>query len=125
VKGIAIYIEGGGMSAESKAAIRQGMGEFLISLRESARAKNWHWKIVCCGGRVEARDAFLNARAKETDTHAILLVDAEAPVTTSPKQHLAARDGWPLPGVADDEIHLASVDTSKPAICGQSKPAIN
>ena len=106
MKGLAVYMEGGGETAEAKAAIRQGMGEFLNFLRESARRKRWHWKVVPCGSRVQARDAFLNARNQEPDTHAILLVDAEAVVTTGPKQHLATRDDWHLPGVPEPDIHL-------------------
>lgn len=104
--GIAIYLEGGGDAAEAKAAIRQGMGQFMIALRDAARRKRWHWKVVACGSRLAAKDAFLNARNTEPDTHAILLVDAEAVVTTSAKIHLTARDGWGLPGVPEADIHL-------------------
>lgn len=106
MKGLAVYMEGGGQTAEAKAAIRQGMGEFLRMMRESARRKRWHWKVVPCGSRLEAKDAFLNARNQEPDIHAILLVDAEAVVTSSPTQHLATRDGWHLPGVPDPDVHL-------------------
>ena len=107
MKGLAVYMEGGGQTAESKAAIRQGMGEFLGMLRESARRKRWHWKVVPCGSGVQARVDFLNARNQEPDTHAILLVDAEVVVTSSPKQHLATREnGWHLPDVPEPGIHL-------------------
>lgn len=106
MSGLAVYMEGGGETAEAKAAIRQGMAEFLCVMRESARRKRWHWKVVPCGSRLHAKEAFLNARNKEPDTHAVLLVDAEVVVTNSPKQHLATHDGWHLTGVPDADIHL-------------------
>ena len=106
MSGTAVYMEGGGETPEAKAAIRQGMGEFLHSVRESARRKHWRWKVVPCGGRVQTRDAFLNARNQDPGTHAILLVDAETAVNRSPKQHLLARDGWRLDDVPDSDIHL-------------------
>jgi hypothetical protein len=99
-------MEGGGQTAEAKAAIRQGMGEFLRSLRESARRKGWHWKVVACGSRTQARDAFLNARTQEPTVQAILLVDAETAVTGASRQHLATHDRWPLAGVPDLDVHL-------------------
>lgn len=82
------------------------MNAFLLSLRESARLKRWHWKVVPCGGRDQARDAFLNARATEPHLHAILLVDSETAVASLPRQHLATRDGWPLPGIPQTSVHL-------------------
>ena len=59
MKGVSLYMEGGGDAAETKATIRQGMSEFLSDLRESARRKKWRWKIVACGSRDAAKDAFL------------------------------------------------------------------
>jgi hypothetical protein len=108
VTGIAVYMEGGGQTgepgtAESKAAVRQGMGEFLRDLRERARKKRWHWKIVPCGDRTTTKDAFLNARVQEPGTIALLLVDSETPVTTLPKSHLKE---WDLTGVAEDHVHM-------------------
>ena len=106
MSGISVYVEGGGETAETKAEIRNGMNTFLSSLRESARLKRWHWKVVPCGGRVQARDAFLNARAMEPHLHAILLVDSETVVVGLPRQHLTTRDGWPLTGIPETRVHL-------------------
>jgi len=104
-------MEGGGQTgepntADAKAAVRQGMGEFLRSLRDRARTKRWHWKIVACGDRASTKSAFLNARAQEPDTFAILLVDAEAAVKSPPRAHLKARDNWDLGGVPEEHVHL-------------------
>jgi hypothetical protein len=43
---IAVYMEGGGDSADAKALLRQGISEFLRSLREAARQKRLHWRVV-------------------------------------------------------------------------------
>ena len=109
--GVAVYMEGGGQrgepnTAEAKAAIRQGMGEFFTMLRDRARRKGWRWKIVPCGDRTTTKNAFLHARAQEPDMCALLLVDSEWPVTQSPKQHLKDRDGWDLAAAPDDHVHL-------------------
>jgi hypothetical protein len=111
VTGIAVYMEGGGQTgepgtAESKAAVRQGMGEFLRDLRERARKKRWHWKIVPCGDRTTTKNAFLNARVQEPDTIALLLVDSETAVTAQPRAHLEERDKWDLTAVPEDRVHL-------------------
>jgi hypothetical protein len=82
------------------------MGEFLRTLRDRARAKRWHWKIVACGDRGAAKAAFLNARTQDPGTYAVLLVDSEASVSGLPKAHLKNRDGWDLPGVPEDHVHL-------------------
>ena len=99
-------MEGGGQTAHAKAEIRLGMSEFLVDLREMARQKKWRWKIVACGSRIEARDAFLHARQTARETYAVLLVDAEAAVSESPREHLTLRDRWRLEGIDEGAIHL-------------------
>jgi Domain of unknown function (DUF4276) len=111
VNGIAVYLEGGGQTGEpgtagAKAAVRQGMGEFLRDLRDRARRKRWRWKIVACGDRVSTKNAFLNARAQHPETYAVLLVDSETPVDVLPKAHLEQRDRWNLTGVPEDHVQL-------------------
>lgn len=111
MSGIAVYMEGGGQTgepdtADAKAAVRQGMGEFLRDLRDGARKKRWRWKIVACGDRASTKNAFLNARSQDPDTFAILLVDAEVAVTSAPKAHLKGRDNWDLVGVPEEHVHL-------------------
>ena len=100
-------MEGGGQSRDSKAALRQGMDEFLAEIKDTFRVQNRHWRLVCCGGRDEAFRGFRNACAYGDGGIVVLLVDAEGPVTThSPVNHLTARDGWDLDGVDEDMIHL-------------------
>lgn len=106
MRAIAIYVEGGGDSAAGKAAIRNGFDRLLAALKDQARRRRWRWKLVACGGRGQTKDAFLNARVANPDTHTLLLVDSEAPVTAPPTRHLNDRDGWDLSGVPDDDVHL-------------------
>jgi hypothetical protein len=106
VRGIAIYLEGGGDSTEGKARLRQGMGEFLSALREEARARRLRWKIVACGSRGATHDAFLHAGRTELDTFCVLLVDSEEQVAAAPIAHLKARDGWALAGIHEHQVHL-------------------
>ena len=106
MSGVAIYMEGGGDSKSAKAAIRQGMDALLRPLKEAARAKPLHWKLVPCGGRNEAFRRFRDAVSNGDDAIVVLLVDAEGPVDRAPHLHLQSRDGWDM-GLADeDTIHL-------------------
>ena len=63
-------------------------------------------RIVACGSRNDAFDDFKTAVA--TGQSALLLVDAEGPVTASgPWQHLKDRDNWARPEAAtEDHCHL-------------------
>ena len=104
---IAIYMEGGGQGRDSKAALRQGMDNFLVEIKSTFRANSRRWKLVCCGGRNEAFKGFRHACDNGDDGIVVLLVDAEGPVSTpSPAAHLVARDGWDIDGIDDDTIHL-------------------
>jgi hypothetical protein len=106
MKGVAIYMEGGGNSRDTKAALRQGMDAFLAMLKDAARARSWHWKLVCCGGRQETFDAFIRSLVADEMSVTALLVDAEGPVTSLPRAHLGARDGWDCRCVGDEAVHL-------------------
>ena len=106
MSGVAIYMEGGGDTAETKAALRQGMGEFLKELRDQARSKNWRWNLVPCGSRDEAKKQFMNARQLRPEMHAFLLVDAEASLSKSALKHVVERDQWNLNGVVEGDVHL-------------------
>lgn len=103
--GIAIYMEGGGDSAANKSAIRVGMSEFLSDIRESARSKRSRWKVVACGGRDAAHDAFTQAQENSPEFFNVLLVDSEEQVSGEAVAHLRARDGWALE-VDADRVHL-------------------
>ena len=101
-----LYVEGGGDHNKAlRTACREGFRKLLERVGLSGRMP----RIVACGTRRAAYDDF--CMAKETSTSlAVLLVDAEAPVTDkSPWAHVKARqgDGWDKPGTAtDDHLHL-------------------
>ena len=86
------------------------MDAFLAEIKEAVRANRWTWKLVPCGGRRSAHDAFQNARDRAEDGETIvLLVDSEEAVAAeSPIEHLRTRqdDGWDLAGATDDQVHL-------------------
>ena len=103
---IGIYMEGGGESHDTKAALRQGMDEFLGPIKQAARNKYWRWKLVPCGSRNDAFKGFKNAVRNGVAGIIVLLVDAEGSVETSAREHLKSRDGWELGFAADDKVHL-------------------
>jgi len=103
--GVAIYMEGGGDSTASKAAIRQGMGEFLRGIRDRVRERRLTWKLVACGSRTSAHAAYTHAVQTQPQAFNILLVDSEGPMKGTPRDHLKARDGWNLDG-DEDAYHL-------------------
>ena len=106
MSGVAIYMEGGGTGRDTKNALRQGMDAFLSSLKDAAREKSWHWKLVCCGGRDEAFRAFRKADRTGNYKIVVLLVDAEGPIKGLPDAHLNVRDEWDLKEVENDLVHL-------------------
>ena len=103
---VTIYVEGGGNNTTTKAALRNGMNQFLGSLKEAARTRSWKWKLVFCGARNDAYDKFNTARRNDDPGIVMLLVDSEGPVDASPRDHLARKDRWDLDGVEEDRIHL-------------------
>jgi len=106
VSEVRIYVEGGGDGKDTKALLRQGFHGFLRELILDARRKRIGWRIVACGSRNDTFKNFLTAVKTHTEAFNILLVDAEGPVSRSPKLHLIARDGWQLPDVDDVCFHL-------------------
>lgn len=103
---VAIIMEGGGGRASGRAAIRQGMDQFLAPAKQLAREKAMRWKLTPWGSRNEAYRRFRAAvRDQEADV-VILLVDSEGPVHAPPKHHLTDRDGWNLDFAKDDTVHL-------------------
>ena len=82
------------------------MDTLLRPLKQAARNKSMHWRLVCCGPRGEAFREFRRA-ARDTDgTVVLLLVDAEGPVAAGPCEHLQARDGWDMTAVDAQSVHL-------------------
>lgn len=99
---IAIYMEGGGNKAGSRAMLRTGMDVFLAEIKDACRVQKWHWRLIACGTRDEAYKGFRNGNADIV----VLLVDSEDPVSLTPIDHLTARDGWNFDGANDDHVHL-------------------
>ena len=105
---ITIYLEGGGDGKNTKAALRQGMDAFLNPIKQLARTKSWHWKLIPCGGRQQTYDRFCTAVSNvQTEGIVVLLVDAEAAMNSNtPRAHLQTRDNWNLGFATDDMVHL-------------------
>jgi len=106
LRGVTIYMEGGGDGRDAKNALRRGMEGFLLELKDAARGRSWRWKLVCCGSRGRTFEAFRKALNDADDSIVPLLVDAEGPLDRSPREHLKARDGWKLQEVDDHLVHL-------------------
>jgi hypothetical protein len=105
-KSIAIYVEGGGDTAETLTPFRTGMSSFLKPVVDVVREKRILWRVIPCGGRKQAYDAFVDALEKEPEVFNVLLVDSEEPVALAvpPWDHLGKREGdkWGKPVGADD-----------------------
>lgn len=104
--GISIYLEGGGDSAETKAALRLGVSGFLKSLVDLARQRRYRWHVIPCGGRDQAYSAFRDALEQEPHVFNVLLVDSETAVAGSPHAHLQQRDYWDLAAAQEEQVHL-------------------
>ena len=94
-----LFVEGGGEHARE---FRRGLGTFM----EKAGAAGKMPRIVICGIRNNAYDRFRTAH--ENGEVAMLLVDAEEPVTAvGPWEHLKGRDNWDRPaGTTNQQCHL-------------------
>lgn len=104
---IRIYVEGGGDGVDSKAALRQGMDNFLKELKNLARHKGVQWKLITCGPRNKTFRDFQTALKSHPDAFNLLLVDAEAPFTSGNIcQHLQNRDKWPMSTIDEIQCHL-------------------
>jgi Domain of unknown function (DUF4276) len=106
MKGIAIYVEGGGQTANTKADFRQGMTAFLRDLKSKAEENRVGFKLVACGGRTETYRLFSRSPADPRYPVRLLLVDSEGPIDTLPWAHLVTRDGWELDVSKNELIHL-------------------
>lgn len=106
MSGIAIYAEGGGETASTKAELRQGMDGFLAEIKNKIRSRSFRWKLTMCGGRDEAYRAFSKSPTNSQYPIRILLVDAEQDVSQKSTAHLRDRDGWDLTTADPDSVHL-------------------
>jgi hypothetical protein len=122
---IAVYVEGGGNTAGQKAELRQGFDALFMKERSKAREKRGSLRFVCCGGRQQAYDAFINSLAVNPTTINALLVDSETAIGPVPadtakdagvrvthlrqKEGVGVRgqgDGWELSDDLAERVHL-------------------
>lgn len=95
---IRIYVEGGGDDKTGKLAIREGFSRFFGHRQV---------RVIPCGSRDQARDAFRFALKSHPEALNLLLVDSEERVSTTPWEHLLVRDRWERPsGASDEHCHL-------------------
>ena len=97
---VSLYVEGGGKDASK--ACRKGFRSFFEKAGLGGRVP----RVVACGSRSNAYRDFEAARA--AGQNAILLVDAEGPVTAMGTwEHLKAQVNWNRPAKATaDECNL-------------------
>ncbi len=115
---IAIYVEGGGDTAQQKAELRIGFDNLLHPQKQAARTKRLGWKLVPSGSRDSAFQAFIAAvHRADSETLCVLLVDSEEALAAETKGqpdvsaqirkvHLTKRDGWDLDDAEPQQIHL-------------------
>lgn len=129
MKEIAIYVEGGGDTAQQRAELRNGFDQLLGIQKQAARTKRLKWKLVPSGSRNEAYRNFIHAVNQASEgTLCVLLVDSEEgilpelPIAAdeSPeasmqrelynarvrRDHLERRDEWDLAEIPPQSIHL-------------------
>jgi hypothetical protein len=101
---VKLFVEGGGDNDALRTECRRAFTQLL----ERAGFKGRLPRIVACGGRQQAFEQLCTALGdgRRADL-AILLVDAEAPVTQqSPWDHVV-QDPWPRPdGASDESLHF-------------------
>jgi len=105
---VVLYMEGGGQQAETKARLRQGIGQFLGN---GLQRRNIHFrpKIVVCGSVQNTFKQFNAAILRNDEATCAVLVDADGPVSPAhtPARHLSETRGWQTLDLATDEqIHL-------------------
>jgi hypothetical protein len=102
-----VFVEGGGEGHDLKTECRRAFTQLLQRAGCGGRMP----RIVACGPRTAALDAFVDALAStEAKDHLFLLIDAEGPVVgADPWAHVARRqkDGWTRPeGALPGHLHL-------------------
>ena len=105
LRGIQLFIEGGGRGKNAALPLRKGFGAFLAELREAARARGLRWDIFLSGPRAEALKDFQRACRLEPDRINVLLVDSESQVRTSPREHLRQGGQWRV-DQPEEHVHL-------------------
>lgn len=100
---VRIYVEGGGNNKDTLKRCNEGFASYCRKLTPANHSAG----IVACGGRQQAFNRFSTAvGSSEADDVCVLLVDAEAPVTSETVQHLHSRDGWNFPALDRHKVFL-------------------
>lgn len=97
-----IYLEGGGDSRDLQIRCREGFRRLLERCSYAGRLP----KLVACGGRGAAFDAFKTALASAREDDFVgLWIDSEDPMADieATWEHLQARDQWDKPNGATNE----------------------
>ena len=113
MKEIAIYVEGGGDTAQQKSELRQGLAGLFNQIKSNAASKGWSLRFTCCGNRNQAHQDFIKA-PKENHRINVLLVDSEEAIPTFDKckdarlrvEHLKKRDKWNFEKANPEHVHL-------------------
>jgi hypothetical protein len=107
VSDVWIYVEGGG-GKDSKDHLRQAFGQFLSGPRVAAREQRIRWRIVLCGSREQTYRMFQHRLQTQPDPGPVfLLVDADRPVSGTPREHLSGGETrWDLSFAGDRQCHL-------------------
>ena len=129
MKEIAIYLEGGGDTAQQRAELRNGFDRLLAAEKQVARNKRIGWKLVPSGSRNDTFRNFINAIENgDPGTLCVLLVDSEESIAselpiapdetpaakghretqnaTVRRDHLTQRDKWDFRDIPPDCVHL-------------------
>lgn len=101
-------LRGGGDFKDTKAFLREGFSTFLKELVVIARSRRLQWRLVTCGSRQSAFDAFGTSVRQNPQAFNVLIVDSEAPVECAPWAHLRARDQWDAGDLPDDHCQLVA-----------------
>ena len=105
VTGIFIYVEGGGGKVADQ-RLRAGFEALLSELKEAARLRRMHFRVIPCGdGPRTCRDFGRGVRS-EADALNVLLIDSDGPVKDGRRTHMLALWNVPLPDLPDDHFHL-------------------
>lgn len=107
MKDVWIYVEGGG-GKDSKDRLRQAFGQFLTGPRVIAREQRVRWRVVLCGSREQTYQKFRERLRNQPDAGPVfLLVDADRPVNSTPREHLSGGETrWDLSFATDRQCHL-------------------
>ena len=105
VTGIFIYVEGGGGKVADQ-RLRAGFEALLSELKEAARLRRMHFRVIPCGdGPRTCRDFGIGVLS-EADALNVLLIDSDGPVKDGRRTHMLALWNVPLPDLPDDHFHL-------------------